>query len=88
MKTLLMTLLLSAMPALAFAADKPFACNMRALTTSERLHHGVLSRRLLSGSATTSPADFRSRLPRFSGANREQNDRLVDVLRHDQSKWR
>ena len=48
MKTLLMTLLLSAMPALAFAADEPFACNMRALTKSERSHHGMLSRQLLS----------------------------------------
>jgi aryl-alcohol dehydrogenase-like predicted oxidoreductase len=43
--------------------------------------YGVLSRGLLSGSTTTAPTDFRSRLPRFSGANREQNDRLVGVLR-------
>ena len=43
--------------------------------------YGVLSRGLLSGSTPTAPTDFRSRLPRFSAANREQNDRLVDVLR-------
>jgi aryl-alcohol dehydrogenase-like predicted oxidoreductase len=43
--------------------------------------YGVLSRGLLSGSTPTAPTDFRSRLPRFDGANREQNDRLVDGLR-------
>jgi aryl-alcohol dehydrogenase-like predicted oxidoreductase len=43
--------------------------------------YGVLSRGLLSGSTPTTPTDFRSRLPRFNGANREQNDRLVDGLR-------
>src|SRR5205814_7714851 len=43
--------------------------------------YGVLSRGLLSGSRPTAPGDFRSRLPRFSGANRDQNDRLVEVLR-------
>jgi aryl-alcohol dehydrogenase-like predicted oxidoreductase len=43
--------------------------------------YGVLSRGLLSGSTPTAPTDFRARLPRFSDANREQNDRLVAVLR-------
>ena len=43
--------------------------------------YGVLSRGLLSGSKTTSPTDFRARLPRFTGENRERNERLVDALR-------
>jgi aryl-alcohol dehydrogenase-like predicted oxidoreductase len=43
--------------------------------------YGVLSRGLLSGSRTDARADFRSRLPRFSGANREHNMQLVDELR-------
>jgi aryl-alcohol dehydrogenase-like predicted oxidoreductase len=41
----------------------------------------VLSRGLLSGSMTTSPGDFRAHLPRFSGENRRQNERLVESLR-------
>jgi aryl-alcohol dehydrogenase-like predicted oxidoreductase len=43
--------------------------------------YGVLSRGLLSGSTPTAPGDFRAYLPRFRGENREQNARLVDVLR-------
>jgi aryl-alcohol dehydrogenase-like predicted oxidoreductase len=43
--------------------------------------YGVLSRGLLSGSKPTAPTDFRAYLPRFKGDNRQQNDRLVDVLR-------
>jgi len=42
--------------------------------------YGVLSRGLLSGSKTTSPGDFRAYLPRFSGVNRERNQRLVEAL--------
>ena len=43
--------------------------------------YGVLSRGLLSGSKLAGPQDFRAYLPRFRGENREQNARLVDVLR-------
>jgi aryl-alcohol dehydrogenase-like predicted oxidoreductase len=42
--------------------------------------YGVLSRGLLSGSKPSSRGDFRAHLPRFSGANRVQNDRLVARL--------
>lgn len=42
--------------------------------------YGVLSRGLLSGSTPTSRADFRAHLPRFTGENRERNQRLVDTL--------
>jgi aryl-alcohol dehydrogenase-like predicted oxidoreductase len=44
--------------------------------------YGVLSRGLLSGSKTTARSDLRSHLPRFSGGNRERNDRLVAQLQH------
>ena len=40
----------------------------------------MLSRGLLTGAKTSSPGDFRAHLPRFSGENRESNQRLVDVL--------
>jgi aryl-alcohol dehydrogenase-like predicted oxidoreductase len=43
--------------------------------------YGVLSRGLLSGSKPTAPSDFRAHLPRFKHENRDQNDRLVAVLR-------
>lgn len=43
--------------------------------------YGVLSRGLLSGSTPKSSGDFRAYLPRFSGGNLEQNQRLVDTLR-------
>jgi aryl-alcohol dehydrogenase-like predicted oxidoreductase len=43
--------------------------------------YGVLSRGLLSGSSTTGKGDFRSYLPRFSGENLVQNQRLVGVLK-------
>ncbi len=43
--------------------------------------YGVLSRGLLSGSATAGPGDFRADLPRFKGKNRERNERLVAALR-------
>jgi aryl-alcohol dehydrogenase-like predicted oxidoreductase len=44
--------------------------------------YGVLSRGLLSGSKPRSPRDFRAHLPRFTGDNRERNQRLVDALDH------
>jgi aryl-alcohol dehydrogenase-like predicted oxidoreductase len=43
--------------------------------------YGVLSRGLLTGSSTTAPGDYRAHLPRFTGENRERNQRLVDALR-------
>jgi aryl-alcohol dehydrogenase-like predicted oxidoreductase len=43
--------------------------------------YGVLSRGLLSGSKPKSAGDFRGHLPRFSGENLEQNQRLVATLR-------
>ncbi len=42
--------------------------------------YGVLSRGLLSGSRPTGRTDFRAHLPRFTGENRERNQRLVDAL--------
>jgi len=42
--------------------------------------YGVLSRGLLSGSQPTSPTDFRAYLPRFTGENRERNQRLIEAL--------
>jgi aryl-alcohol dehydrogenase-like predicted oxidoreductase len=42
--------------------------------------YGVLSRGLLSGSQTTGKGDFRANLPRFSGENRERNQKLIDAL--------
>ena len=42
--------------------------------------YGVLSRGLLSGSRPTAKTDLRGRLPRFTGQNREGNDRLVEAL--------
>lgn len=42
--------------------------------------YGVLSRGLLTGAAPTGANDFRAHLPRFSGDNREKNQRLVDAL--------
>jgi aryl-alcohol dehydrogenase-like predicted oxidoreductase len=44
--------------------------------------YGVLSRGLLSGSKPTSPSDFRARLPRFTGENRERNERLIEALQN------
>lgn len=44
--------------------------------------YGVLSRGLLSGSTPTGPGDFRAHLPRFSGENLVQNQRLVAELKH------
>ena len=43
--------------------------------------YGVLSRGLLSGSKPTGPGDFRSYLPRFSGENLTQNQRLIEELK-------
>jgi aryl-alcohol dehydrogenase-like predicted oxidoreductase len=40
----------------------------------------VLSRGLLSGSRPAGQGDFRAYLPRFSGDNRERNQRLVEAL--------
>lgn len=42
--------------------------------------YGVLSRGLLSGSRPAAQGDFRAHLPRFSGENRERNQRLVEAL--------
>lgn len=42
--------------------------------------YGVLSRGLLSGSRPSQAGDFRAYLPRFTGENREANQRLVDAL--------
>ena len=42
--------------------------------------YGVLSRGLLSGSKPTSRGDFRAYLPRFTGDNRERNQRLIEAL--------
>jgi aryl-alcohol dehydrogenase-like predicted oxidoreductase len=42
--------------------------------------YGVLSRGLLSGSQPKSQGDFRAHLPRFTGQNRERNERLVEAL--------
>lgn len=42
--------------------------------------YGVLSRGLLSGSATDGPGDYRKHLPRFAGPNRAANDALVARL--------
>jgi aryl-alcohol dehydrogenase-like predicted oxidoreductase len=43
--------------------------------------YGVLSRGLLAGSRPTGKTDFRAYLPRFTGENRERNQRLVDTLK-------
>jgi aryl-alcohol dehydrogenase-like predicted oxidoreductase len=43
--------------------------------------YGVLSRGLLGGSRPAGQGDFRAHLPRFSGENREKNERLVEALR-------
>jgi aryl-alcohol dehydrogenase-like predicted oxidoreductase len=43
--------------------------------------YGVLSRGLLSGSATGGPGDFRAHFPRFQGENRARNQRMVEQLR-------
>jgi aryl-alcohol dehydrogenase-like predicted oxidoreductase len=42
--------------------------------------YGVLSRGLLTGSRPVSAADFRAHLPRFTGDNRDRNQRLVAAL--------
>jgi aryl-alcohol dehydrogenase-like predicted oxidoreductase len=42
--------------------------------------YGVLSRGLLSGSKPTGPGDFRAHLPRFTGDNMAQNQKLIDTL--------
>ena len=43
--------------------------------------YGVLSRGLLSGSKPKPAGDFRAHLPRFTGENLQQNERLVETLR-------
>jgi aryl-alcohol dehydrogenase-like predicted oxidoreductase len=42
--------------------------------------YGVLSRGLLSGSKPGGKGDFRAHLPRFRGANLQQNQALLDIL--------
>ncbi len=42
--------------------------------------YGVLSRGLLTGAKPAGPNDFRAHLPRFTGENREHNQRLVQAL--------
>jgi aryl-alcohol dehydrogenase-like predicted oxidoreductase len=44
--------------------------------------YGVLSRGLLSGSKPTGSTDFRAYLPRFTGENRERNQKLIDALQN------
>jgi aryl-alcohol dehydrogenase-like predicted oxidoreductase len=39
--------------------------------------YGILSRGLLSGAKAAGPTDFRAHLPRFSGQNQEQNQKVV-----------
>lgn len=48
--------------------------------------YGVLSRGLLSGSAKKGPGDIRERFPRFSGENREKNQRIVQRLAETASR--
>jgi aryl-alcohol dehydrogenase-like predicted oxidoreductase len=43
--------------------------------------YGVLSRGLLSGSATAGPGDMRANFPRFQSENRARNERMVEKLR-------
>jgi aryl-alcohol dehydrogenase-like predicted oxidoreductase len=43
--------------------------------------YGVLSRGLLSGSQPAIQGDLRARFPRFTGANRQRNQAVVDTLR-------
>lgn len=42
--------------------------------------YGVLSRGLLTGSRPTEASDFRAYLPRFTGENRDRNERLIATL--------
>jgi aryl-alcohol dehydrogenase-like predicted oxidoreductase len=42
--------------------------------------YGVLSRGLLTGARPAAAGDFRAALPRFSGPNRDRNQRLVEAL--------
>ena len=42
--------------------------------------YGVLSRGLLSGSRLAAQGDLRTRFPRFTGANRERNQAVIDTL--------
>lgn len=42
--------------------------------------YGALSRGLLAGSKPAAAGDFRAHLPRFSGENRDRNQRLVEAL--------
>jgi aryl-alcohol dehydrogenase-like predicted oxidoreductase len=44
--------------------------------------YGVLSRGLLSGSKPAARGDYRAHLPRFSGANAAQNERLFEVVKN------
>jgi aryl-alcohol dehydrogenase-like predicted oxidoreductase len=44
--------------------------------------YGVLSRGLLSGSKPAVLDDLRARFPRFTGANRERNQSIIDALRN------
>jgi aryl-alcohol dehydrogenase-like predicted oxidoreductase len=43
--------------------------------------YGVLSRGLLSGSKPAGQGDFRAQLPRFSGENFSQNEKLIEELK-------
>src|SRR5690606_28776054 len=42
--------------------------------------YGVLSRGLIAGSKPKAPSDFRANLPRFTGDNARDNQRLADAL--------
>ena len=43
--------------------------------------YGVLSRGLLSGSKPAARGDFRAHLPRFTGENAQQNEKVIDRLK-------
>jgi aryl-alcohol dehydrogenase-like predicted oxidoreductase len=43
--------------------------------------YGILSRGLLTGSKPAAKGDFRAHLPRFTGQQRDQNDRLLQAFR-------
>ena len=50
--------------------------------------YGVLSRGLLSGSQPVIKGDLRARFPRFTGANRQSNQAIIDALQRLASEKR
>jgi len=65
MKALLASVLLALVPLGSAGAREPFACNMSALTTSQRVRHQELSRALLAAVQEKKelPAGYAFRLP-------------------------